>query len=101
MYFDTVRRHLLLVPLMVGCVAGNARAQEETEFSFTAALAPHFATGSANLNDKEYLFGGTGFLDLHYHDNLTAFFQSQPQYPGDGSRCPQPSGTTGVGPGFR
>ena len=90
MYFDAVRRHLLLVPLMVGCVAGNARAQEETKFSFTAALAPHFATGSANLNDKEHLFGGTGFLDLTVtHDNLTAFFQSQPQYPGDGESVPR------------
>jgi hypothetical protein len=81
--------HLYMTALMICVSAGNVSAQEETEFSFTAALAPHYSTGSANLDDRDHLIGGTGFLDLTVtNDNLTAFFQSQPQIPGQGEPVP-------------
>ena len=90
MSIKTLGHHLSLIILTICASAGNASAQEETEFSFTAALAPHYATGSANLDDRDHLIGGTGFLDLTVtNDNLTAFFQSQPQIPGEGEPVPR------------
>lgn len=78
-------RHARRVALLAWlCLAAGrdscAAPWEGWDFSYNAAFAAHYATGSASLDDEENLVGGTLFGNATLErDTLTAFAESQVQ----------------------
>jgi hypothetical protein len=68
---------------------GATSARADVEISHTVTLAPHFTTGTANLDNSRYLVGGTVSAEITAKSDLAkAHIDSELQYIGSEEEVP-------------